>query len=107
MNEWPPLDEDDWNDFLAPDEQPEFDHEDYYVDKYEQRGSLDARLSMTIRQIVKSRYFDQQDLIKLLKDLQRERRDMKVLFDSIVQDCRHIDEGLQALKSSPMAKRQA
>ena len=47
MNEWPFLDEDDWNDFLAPDEQPEFDKEEYYRQKYEESVADDLKGELT------------------------------------------------------------
>ena len=47
--EWPPLDDEDWNDFLAPDDEPEFDKEEYYRQKYEKRVADD--LCDTIEEI--------------------------------------------------------
>ncbi len=66
----------------------------------DRRGSLDARLGMAIRHIVDHSYFDKPDLIQLLKDVQKERTEMRDRFDE-------INIGLTKLLETPLIKRQA
>lgn len=63
-------------------------------------GSLTARLAMTIRHIAAHASFDQRDLIQLLKDLQRDRADLKLRLDD-------INQRLDKIMQSPVFRSQA
>jgi len=84
-----------------PEVRPEPDEDETRQQECDdKRGSLDARLGMAIRHIAEHSYFDKPDLIQLLKDVQKERMEMKDRFDD-------ISDGLDRLLDTSLLKRQA